>query len=993
MNMRFLILPLLLAACVISRAANLSGTITDEADGSSITAAYVSIAELSLWAITDERGGFVINNIPAGNYTLKVQSMGYEQRELRISLSNSKNEVMAIKLRQATLKLKDVVVVAQRKKNEASTSYSIDRMALDNQQVLSISNVMSLLPGGKTTNNNLTDDSRIALRSSNQEKGNASFGTGIEIDGVRLDNNAAMNETASASTRMIGTSDIESVDVVSGIPSVEYGDLSNGIVKVNLRKGVSPFIVEGKVNQTTEQLAVSKGFSLSSKGSSYWGVMNVSLEHARSFSNIVSPHTAYSRNILSVRYNRTFMQKTTPLTLSVGTSGNIGGYNSESDPDNTLLSYSKSRDNMLRGNMELHWLLNKSWITNVTMKSSITCQDHMTDSYTNASSASSQPYIHVTEQGYHIAEPYSPESGNADGIILGPTGYWYVRSYNDQKPIAITANIKGNWVKRGGTTISNLTIGADLKTTGNNGKGTYYEDLTYAPTWRPYRYYRLPWLMNYALYAEEMLTIMPDRCNTLQLTAGLRDDISHITQSEYGNVTALAPRATGRYTWKNANSNSAFESITLHAGWGRSYKLPSFQVLYPAPSYEDVLAFTPGSTSDNKAYYAYYTSPTTPLYNGALKWQSTDQTDIGMEATILGTRISLSAFYHKTRHPYTSVSMYSTYTYNVTSQAAVEKCGIASADRQYAIDKLTGVVTVTDAQGVHAPVVLPYNIQRAYQSQRMYTNGSDVERYGMEWIVDLPVIRKLNTSIRLDGNFYRYRGIDETLFAGGTSGQGSGTNADYPLLGYYRGSSSTSVATVASGSISNGAINKELNLNVTLTTRIPQIRLIMMLRMECSLLKYTQPLCELSDGTRGIVLESASDYFGTAYDGKAQDRYIAVYPEYYSTWNNPDEKIPFSEKFLWAKDNDRNLYNQLSRLVVKTNYAYTMNENSVSPYYSANFNISKEIGDHVTLSFYANNFINNIAKVKASRTGLESTLYNSGYIPKFYYGLSLKLKI
>ena len=38
--------------------------------------------------------------------------------------------------------------------------------------------------------------------------------------------------------RSISTDDIERVEIVRGIPSVEYGDLSNGVVKVNTLKGV-----------------------------------------------------------------------------------------------------------------------------------------------------------------------------------------------------------------------------------------------------------------------------------------------------------------------------------------------------------------------------------------------------------------------------------------------------------------------------------------------------------------------------------------------------------------------------------------------------------------------------------------------------------------------------------------------------------------------------------------------------------------------------------
>ena len=990
------VITLVLLLCVVCHAMSqtyrVEGRVTDSESGDAVEFSYILFPELSLWATADADGRFAVSNVPAGRYTMTVQSMGYEKYSLQMTIQRDISK-LSVKMRPTTLKLDDVVVVAQQRKDAATTSYSIDRMALDNQQILNVSNVTALLPGGKTVNNNLTDDSRIALRSSSSEKGNAAFGTAIEIDGQRLDNNAMMGETSSASTRMIGTSDIESVDIITGIPSVEYGDLSNGIVKVNLHKGASPFIVEVKVNQTTQQYALNKGLKLGGNA----GLLNFSLEHARSFTNSVSPHTAYQRNILSMRYNTTFMRKTTPLTMTVGMSGNLGGYNSDSDPDNTLESYSKSHDNMLRANLDAQWLLNKPWITNLSLKASVAYQDKLTETYSNASSASTQPYIHVTEQGYNIAQDYSlGELSSLDVpscIILGPTGYWYVRSYSDQKPLTYTANLKANWVKRIHHTISNFTIGADLKASGNNGKGTYYENLQYAPTWRPYRYDQLPWLNNYAVYAEEKLTQTIGKAHTVLLTMGLRDDITHISQSEYGTAAALAPRLNGKYTWRNTNRKAALQTVTLHAGWGRSYKLPSFQVLYPAPSYEDVLAFTPGSTSDNRAYYAYYTSPTTPLYNSNLRWQYTDQTDLGFETTILGTHISLSAFRHKTRNPYTCVYQYSTYSYNMTSQSAVEKCGIARADRLYSIDHETGIVTVSDATGVLSPVELAYTTQRAYQTQRMYTNGSDVDRYGLEWIIDFTKIRPLNTSIRLDGNYYRYRGLDEMLFAGATSGQGSGTSTTYPLVGYYRGSTSTSVATAASGSVSNGSLNKEVNLNATITTRIPRVRLIMMIRCECSLYTFSQPLSELSDGTRGIVIEEASDYFGTPYDGTSRDKYVAVYPEYYSTWDNPSEFIPFAEKFLWAKDNDRTLYNQLARLVVKTNYAYVMNPNTVSAYYSLNFNITKEIGDHITLSFYANNFLNNMSKVRNSRTGLESTLYNSSYIPRFYYGLALKLKI
>lgn len=96
---------------------------------------------------------------------------------------------------------------------------------------------------------------------------------------------------------------------------------------------------------------------------------------------------------------------------------------------------------------------------------------------------------------------------------------------------------------------------------------------------------------------------------------------------------------------------------------------------------------------------------------------------------------------------------------------------------------------------------------------------------------------------------------------------------------------------------------------------------------------------------------------------------------------------------MWAKENDMTLYNELVRLVAKSNTNYYFNPNKISSYYSANFSVTKEIGDFASISFYATNFFNHMGLVKASNTGKESSLYNSSYIPKFYYGMSLRLKL
>jgi len=972
----------------------ISGKVLDYDNGKPVEFASIFLAENGLWAITDEKGAFTIKNVPKGKMSLTVQCLGYMKHTWPMIITRHVDD-MVLRIKQETLKLDEVTITAKRKQNENTTSYTIGRTTLDNQQILNIGDISALLPGGKTANSSLMTDTRMSLRSGSQEKGNASFGTAIEVDGVRLDNNASTDETMAASTRTVSASNIESVEVISGIPSVEYGDLSNGVVKVNTRKGKSPFIVEGKLNQHTRQIAVNKGFDLGSHA----GMLNTSLEHARSFSDAASPYTAYQRNILSLHYMNIFFRNEMPLTLNIGLTGNVGGYNSEADPDEELDDYTKKRDNAFRGNFELQWLLNKPWLTNVHLSGSLSYADRKSETYANASSASTQPYIHSREEGYFMAEDYVEGSQTTQNIILSPTGYWYVKSFNDSKPMNWSLKLKATQHSRVNVRqrqwLFNLLLGAEYTGSHNKGRGTYYDDLRYAPTWREYRYDELPAMNNLALYAEEKIIIPTSKQATFELTAGLRDDITIIGGSDYGTVSSLSPRFNARYVfWRNQRKRIVSD-LMLHAGWGKSVKLPSFQVLYPAPAYTDRLAFSSTSTSDNKSYYAYHTFPSKTMYNADLRWQYTNQTDIGIEMSIKGTQVSISAFHHKTFRSYMETDIFTPMTYKYTPPSSLNGLGIQADNRQFAIDRQTGIVSVSDATGKLPTTQLAYNDRNTYAVTSQYVNATPISRYGLEWIIDFAQIKSLRTSLRLDGNYYYYKGIDDVLFADiplGTNSTMSG-NQLYQYVGYYRGSNVTGTGFSANAAVTNGSVSRQANLNATLTTHVPKIRLIVSLRIESSLYNYRRQLSEFSDGTRGIVLENNADYFGEPYDGTSENKYIAIYPEYYSTWEHPDELIPFAEKFAWARDNDKTLYNDLAKLVVRSNYPYTMNPNKLSSYYSANLSITKEIGDHVSLSFYANNFFNTMKKVHSSQTDLETSLFSSSYVPSFYYGLSLRLKI
>ena len=373
---------------------------------------------------------------------MEVSCLGFVSVVLEIDV-RADLEDMKIQLHENSLALDEVVVTAQKAKDGLSTSHNLGRDALNHLQMSNMTDVAALLPGGKTINPDLTSENQFSLREGGSNVGNSAFGTAVEVDGVRLGNNASFGDMGGVDTRSVAVENIESIEVITGVPSAEYGDLSSGMVKINTRKGRTPFTAEVMLEPKTKMLSIGKGFSLPGK----LGVLNVSAEHTRSVSDLSSPYTAYMRNNVEVAYSNTLRDKSgRPMHLSAHLSGNIGGFNSEADPDEFLDTYTKTSDNMLRGGVKMNWLIDRSWISNLSLQANFSYRNMQEETNANKSSASTQPYIHTTEQGYQVAQTYD-ENPNAD-IVLSPTGYWYVRSFTDSRPLTYSFKSKADWSRK-----------------------------------------------------------------------------------------------------------------------------------------------------------------------------------------------------------------------------------------------------------------------------------------------------------------------------------------------------------------------------------------------------------------------------------------------------------------------------------------------------------------------------------------------------------------
>ncbi len=995
---------MILVALAISATAqtwSLSGVVLNKTDGTPVEYATVALESTEQWAVADAEGRFTIKNIQTGKNIISVSCLGFvtDTREIIIS-RNIDNYKVA--LAEDNLALEGVVVTAQEKDNTATTSRMIDKNALNHVQMMNVADIAGLLPGGATTNPDLTSEQYFNIRAGKSEGGNSSFGTAVEVDGVRLSNNASFTTLNSSnkylkgvSTNNIASSNVESVEVITGVPSVEYGDMTSGIVKVNTRKGKTPYVVTMSTNPRTKQVSASKGFSLgeTADGGSR-GVLNANLEYTKAISDKMSPYTGYERNQLSITYSNTFNRgffAGTPLQFSAGVTGNIGGMNTTADPDTFLETFTKVKDNTVRGNISLNWLLSKRWITNVELNASLVYSDKQTRENDHYSSSSSVVSIHGREEGYFVAQDYGTDP-DAD-IILIPRGYWYNVMAKDDRPLNYKIGLKANWARQWGGVNNKLKVGADWTGDGNFGIGLYTEDMATAPSFREYRYDEVPFMNNIAAYIEDNVMI-PVGEGRINLIAGLRSDNTMIKGTEYKNTSSLSPRFNAKYTVispKNRRHNLVKE-LSFRASWGLAVKLPSFSVLFPTPSYLDVLTFTPTSDSQGSYFPAYYISPRTFQHNPDLKWQRNQQSEVGMEIDIDGYRLSLAGFYSKTKHAYRMEIGYTPFSYNYTSTQMLEtNCNIPADNRIYHVDRNTGQVTVSDKTGVLATQTIPYVTKNGLNDYSYASNDENPTiRYGLEWTLDLKPIDAINTSLQIDGTYYRYRHIDSNISAYSPMSVTSADGTPFKYVGFYYGGDENK----------NGEEKSTINTNLTITTRIPKVRMVISMKLQATLLRYSRYLSERADGTeRSYAIADNSNILSviegaSIYDG---DNIAVVYPDYYVSASDIDTPRNYIEDLRWAKENDQAMYADLLKLASTTYYNWFYNKDYITPYFSANISVTKEIGDIASISFYANNFFNNLGKVKSSKTGTYTPVTNapysnSGYAPGFFYGLSLRLK-
>lgn len=752
--------------------------ISDE-DGEPVFGAAVTLPEYGLFGLTDEKGVATVSKVPVGKTEILIQLLGFEDHKQEIELTADRT--LNVKLLVSSLALEQVVVTATSSAAGSSTSSSIGRMAIDHLQATSLKDIMQLLPGQLMTSSDMTSEEKLTIRTLSNSTANNAFGTSIMVDGVPISDNTSIADKVSGSSggsgvdlRQISADNIESVEVIRGIPSAEYGDLTSGAVIVNTKAGYTPYEVRAKVNPTTFNTSLGKGWKFGKKA----GSLNVNADYARASGDPRNKTRSFDRTSGGVTYSNTIGRN-----WSTTTKFNFSSIVDMRKPDPDLAvegtetgqkqyTLRFSHNGRLSPNKKLSRSLNYSLGFSMTESDSWTSSIVATDG--------GMPVISSLVDGYYQV-PYITESYRAKGGTESRPMNFYSKIGN-----VFTANTKH--------VNQRFNMGAEYKWESNKARGYYNEDdfmpLRPNSNGRPRPYFDIPALNQISAYFEDNIKVTISKHIEFKLQAGVRFDMLQPGLAE--QVSSVSPRFNG--------SLKVTDWLTFRGGWGMNNKTPGLAHLYPEPKYMDREAAVYLPSDVTKRLVMYNTHITEVERNNSLKNATNSKTEFGFDVNLKnGMNFSVVAYQDYMKNGFGNLTEYSIYNSNYYT-----------AEKGIVIDR-NGVPSVDWANPARVDTVFT-------TSGRIGNTQASLDR-GVEFDFNFGQIKAINTSVILSGAYME----SQTW----TTGPNYSSPAGIPASSVYaQGGSNTPPFKLQYPSGLQRDINRRFSTNLRLVCSIPRMKMV-----------------------------------------------------------------------------------------------------------------------------------------------------------------------
>ena len=217
---------------------SIQGVVIDNFTGAPLPGVNIIIIKDStkLGGYTDEKGHFIIRNLPIGKYTLKASSIGYANYQTYIDLSSGKAVNLEIMLTVGTSELGGVSIKAYENKTQP-----INTMALIGARSFTPEEANRYAGSyGDPARMAMNYAGVLPVRDNRNDliiRGNSAFGLQWRIDGIDIPNpnHFSASATTGGPITIINTNLIGRSDFFNGAFPAEYGNANAGVFDLHIK--------------------------------------------------------------------------------------------------------------------------------------------------------------------------------------------------------------------------------------------------------------------------------------------------------------------------------------------------------------------------------------------------------------------------------------------------------------------------------------------------------------------------------------------------------------------------------------------------------------------------------------------------------------------------------------------------------------------------------------------------------------------------------------
>jgi hypothetical protein len=737
------------AAPLAAQSANaaLTGTVRVRGSAAGVSGATVSLEGTSLVARTDSLGRYRLSAVPPGPQVLVARRLGYAPSRTPITVPGTGSLEVDILIATSPLELDQLIVTADRSgraKGELGTASVIDRDAIANQIAASLQGVLELVPGTPLQPPGLDAAAQFSLRALAQTgtagaggvsgpgaADIAASGTLIVLDGIPLSNNANLQsagprgETVPAAStagggidlRRIPAATLERVEVIRGIPSARWGDLTQGAIIVDTRAAAVLPEAAGRYDPRTAEANLVGGRAARSERQALTVTGNIAeTRSARTLSSTTTirgaGQLAYRLQLGDVAAPTAQRGRQPRFSMDTRLDWWQLKYDSPERPDIQVGRNSFQDDQGLRlgtrarlalGGGTLEW----------------TAALDRTEQFTRETRILTRPTTPFTDR--------LTEGRNIGSYISGP----YLAEYTlNGAPRLLYSRLE--WERRReGAVTGQVRLGAEARREWNDGDG-YLFDIARPPQTSPFdgtagydrpRAFRdIAPLATSGLYADARFTARPLGM-VFDVQPGLRLESLHERGWSDGVRSAqLQPRLTAQLV--------PMPWMRLRGGVGVVSKAPTVAQLNPAVQYYDLVnvnRFTP----DPRERLAVVTTFIRDPRNPGLGLSRARKQEMGFELDGGARRGALSVVWFDDR---------------ITGAVTLQREPFSLRRDRYALAD-TGIGSGQPGRIIDPPIgfdAIPLFLNR-------FANGGTLRSRGVEFTLALPVVPALRTRLEVNG--------------------------------------------------------------------------------------------------------------------------------------------------------------------------------------------------------------------------------------------------